>query len=67
MAYEGTKLADFAPIGQVSELQIIDIDEGTGAVVQPSPHTTRAPYVKTVSFSRAATTSVSQFHSDSIK
>ena len=35
MAYEGTKLADFAPIGQVSELQIIDIDEGTGAVVQP--------------------------------
>lgn len=35
MAYEGTKLADFAPIDQVSELQIIDIDEGTGAVVQP--------------------------------
>ena len=35
MAYEGTKLADFAPLDQVSELQIIDIDEGTGAVVQP--------------------------------
>ena len=35
MAYEGTKLADFAPIDQVSELQIIDIEEGTGAVVQP--------------------------------
>lgn len=35
MAYEGTKLADFAPIDRVSELQIIDIDEGTGAVVQP--------------------------------
>ena len=35
MAYEGPKLADFAPIDQVSELQIIDIDEGTGAVVQP--------------------------------
>ena len=35
MAYEGTKLADFAPIDQVSELQIIDIDAGTGAVVQP--------------------------------
>ena len=35
MAYEGTKLADFAPIDRVSELQIIDIEEGTGAVVQP--------------------------------
>ena len=35
MAYEGTKLADFAPIDRVGELQIIDIEEGTGAVVQP--------------------------------
>ena len=35
MAYEGTKLADFAPLNRVSELQIIDIEEGTGAVVQP--------------------------------
>ena len=35
MAYEGTKLADFAPLDRVSELQIIDIEEGTGAVVQP--------------------------------
>ena len=35
MAYEGTKLADFAPLDRVSDLQIIDIEEGTGAVVQP--------------------------------
>ena len=35
MAYEGTKLADFAPLDRVTELQIIDIEEGTGAVVQP--------------------------------
>ena len=35
MAYEGTKLADFAPLDRVSELQIIDIEEGTGADVQP--------------------------------
>ncbi len=35
MAYEGTKLADFTPIDRVDELQIIDIEEGTGAVVQP--------------------------------
>ena len=31
MKYEGTKLADFTPIEQVNELQIIDITEGTGA------------------------------------
>lgn len=35
MAYEGTKLADFTPIDSVDELQIIDIEEGTGATVQP--------------------------------
>lgn len=33
--YEGTKLADFTPIDKVTELQSIDITEGTGAVVQP--------------------------------
>lgn len=33
--YEGTKLTDFEPIDQVSELQIIDIEVGTGAEVQP--------------------------------
>lgn len=33
--YEGTKLADFTPINKVDELQIVDIAEGTGAVVQP--------------------------------
>lgn len=33
--YEGTKLADFEPIDTVNELQVIDIEEGTGAVVQP--------------------------------
>lgn len=30
MKYEGTKLQDFTPIETVSELQIIDIIEGTG-------------------------------------
>lgn len=34
MAYEGTKLADFTPIDHVDELQIIDIEEGTGETVQ---------------------------------
>lgn len=33
--YEGTKLADFTPIDKVTELQVIDVAEGTGAVVQP--------------------------------
>lgn len=33
--YEGTKLADFTPIDKVSELQIIDIEVGTGDAVQP--------------------------------
>jgi len=33
--YEGTKLADFTPIDAVTELQITDISEGTGQVVQP--------------------------------
>lgn len=33
--YEGTKLADFQPIDKVTELQIIDISEGTGTTVQP--------------------------------
>lgn len=32
--YKGTKLADFQPIDKVTELQIIDISEGTGATVQ---------------------------------
>ena len=35
MAYEGTKLADFAPIDHVDGLQVIDIEEGNGTVVQP--------------------------------
>lgn len=33
--YEGTKLADFEPIDKVTELQIIDIEPGTGTEVQP--------------------------------
>lgn len=32
--YEGTKLADFEPIDKVTELQIIDIEPGTGTEVQ---------------------------------
>lgn len=35
MKYEGTKLTDFTPIDNVTELQVIDLEEGTGAVVQP--------------------------------
>lgn len=34
MKYEGTKLTDFEPIDKVAELQIIDIEEGTGAIVE---------------------------------
>ena len=34
MAYEGTKLPDFEPRENVTELEIIDIQEGTGAEVQ---------------------------------
>lgn len=33
MTYEGTKLQDFTPMDSVSELQIIDVFEGTGDVV----------------------------------
>lgn len=32
---EGTKLANFTPVQNVAELQIIDIQEGTGDTVQP--------------------------------
>lgn len=35
MKYEGTKLADFEPVDTVDELQIIDIEQGAGATVQP--------------------------------
>src|SRR5215469_10381096 len=33
---EGTKLANFSPVGSVTELQIIDTKEGTGEVVPES-------------------------------
>ena len=32
---EGTKLANFTPVANVPELQIIDLQEGTGDTVQP--------------------------------
>lgn len=35
MKYEGTKLIDFEPIAKVDDLQIIDLEVGTGAEVQP--------------------------------
>lgn len=35
MTYEGTKLQDFTPIDKVEKLEIIDIQVGTGAEVQP--------------------------------
>ena len=35
MTYEGTKLPNFEPTDNVSELQIIDTEPGTGAQVQP--------------------------------
>lgn len=40
---EGTKLANFEPVASVSELQIIDVVEGTGAVV-PENATITAHY-----------------------
>lgn len=33
--YEGTKLQNFEPLDSVSELQIIDIEEGSGETVNP--------------------------------
>ncbi len=35
MKYEGTKLADFEPRESVKELEIIDLEVGTGEEVQP--------------------------------
>lgn len=35
MAYEGTKLSKFDPVDHVDQLQIIDIEVGTGDEVQP--------------------------------
>jgi FKBP-type peptidyl-prolyl cis-trans isomerase len=32
---EGTKLQDFTPVDRVDELQITDVNEGTGDTVQP--------------------------------
>lgn len=43
MKYEGTKLADFTPRDQVTELEIIDISEGNGATV-PTGATITAHY-----------------------
>jgi len=40
---EGTKLANFTPVDSVSDLQIIDVQEGTGAVV-PEGATITAHY-----------------------
>lgn len=40
---EGTKLSNFTPVANVQELQIIDIKEGTGAVV-PEGATITAHY-----------------------
>jgi len=53
--YEGTKLQDFAPIDQVTELQVQDIFEGKGLkfpLALLSPLTTLARYAKMVSFSK---------------
>ena len=40
MKYEGTKLIDFTPIDAVTELQITDIEVGTGAEAKPSDRVT---------------------------
>ncbi len=37
---EGTKLADFTPVAEVTELQKIDLQEGTGAEVKPGDDVT---------------------------
>jgi len=34
MKYEGTKIADFEPIAEVTELKTIDVEVGSGAEVQ---------------------------------
>lgn len=39
-ALQGTKLADFTPMGEVSELKIVDLVEGTGAVVKEGGNVT---------------------------
>ena len=36
MKYEGTKLPDFEPRDKVVELEIIDVETGTGEEVQPN-------------------------------
>lgn len=43
MRYEGTKLADFTPTENVAELQIIDLETGTGATA-PEGATITAHY-----------------------
>ena len=35
MKYEGTKLQNFTPVDAVTELEIIDLEAGTGDTVQP--------------------------------
>ncbi len=35
MTYEGTKLADFVPLGQVGALEVKDIEVGSGEEVKP--------------------------------
>lgn len=40
MTYEGTKLADFTPRDKVGELEIIDIEIGSGAEIQPGANIT---------------------------
>lgn len=35
MKYEGSKLTDFTPLDTVETLQVIDLQEGMGSVVQP--------------------------------
>lgn len=35
MTYEGTKLAEFTPIDKVEQLEVIDLEIGTGEEVQP--------------------------------
>lgn len=40
MAYEGTKLSNFEPRENVKELEIIDVEVGTGEEVQPGAKVT---------------------------
>ena len=65
MALEGSSLADFTPIDNVEELQIIDLVEGDGDVV-PEDATIKAHYTGAIVASGIVFQSSHDFGSDGI-